>query len=82
MQFICDIMRFKFKINIYIYNSRVKNNVVCCTILNIKYNLFFILYFFILTMSCNKREHNESDNEEDWIGPLPSEAVPQKKQKG
>lgn len=32
-------------------------------------------------MSCNKREHNESDNE-DWIGPLPSEAVPQKKQKG
>lgn len=28
-----------------------------------------------------KREHEESDTE-DWIGPLPSEAAPQKKQRG
>ena len=33
-------------------------------------------------MSNNKREHSDSDNEEDWVGPLPSEAAPQKKQKG
>lgn len=33
-------------------------------------------------MSNNKREHSGSDNEEDWVGPLPSEAVSRKKQKG
>ncbi|XP_054013712.1 peptidylprolyl isomerase domain and WD repeat-containing protein 1 [Hylaeus anthracinus] len=32
-------------------------------------------------MSDTKREHNESDNDEEWVGPLPSEAAPQKKQK-
>lgn len=32
-------------------------------------------------MSSIKREH-ESDNDEDWVGPLPSEAAPQKKHKG
>nr|XP_034189826.1 peptidylprolyl isomerase domain and WD repeat-containing protein 1 isoform X2 [Osmia lignaria] len=31
-------------------------------------------------MSNIKREH-ESDNDEDWVGPLPSEAAPQKKHK-
>jgi len=29
-----------------------------------------------------KREHESSDTEDDWIGPLPSEAAPQKKQRG
>lgn len=34
-------------------------------------------------MSNKKREHDEgSDAEDDWIGPLPSEAAPQKKQRG
>lgn len=32
-------------------------------------------------MSC-KREHEESDTEDGWIGPLLSEAAPQKKQRG
>ena len=31
-------------------------------------------------MSDNKREH--SDSEEEWIGPLPSEATPPKKKRG
>jgi len=30
----------------------------------------------------NKREHEGSDAEDDWVGPLPSEAVQQKKQRG
>jgi len=30
----------------------------------------------------SKREHEGSDTEDDWIGPLPSEAAPQKKQRG
>lgn len=29
-----------------------------------------------------KRKAGDSDNEEEWIGPLPSEAAPAKKQKG
>jgi len=29
-----------------------------------------------------KREHEESDTEDGWIGPLPTEAAPQKKQRG
>lgn len=29
-----------------------------------------------------KREHEGSDEEDGWIGPLPSEAAPQKKQRG
>lgn len=33
-------------------------------------------------MSSTKREHEESDTEDNWIGPLPSEAAPQKKQRG
>lgn len=33
-------------------------------------------------MSSKKREHEESDAEDDWIGPLPSEAEPQKKKRG
>lgn len=30
----------------------------------------------------SKREHEENDAEADWIGPLPTEAAPQKKQRG
>lgn len=33
-----------------------------------------------LNMSSEKREH--SDSEEEWIGPLPSEAAPLKKKRG
>lgn len=29
-----------------------------------------------------KREYDGNDEEDDWIGPLPSEAAPQKKQRG
>lgn len=30
----------------------------------------------------NKRKKDESDSEDDWVGPMPSEAAPVKKQKG
>lgn len=33
-------------------------------------------------MASSKREHEGSDAEDDWIGPLPSEAASQKKQRG
>lgn len=53
---------------------------------NLKRSLLFIIisfsFCFFIIMSNNKREHSGSDNEEDWVGPLPSEAVSRKKQKG
>lgn len=52
---------------------------------NLKRSLFIIItfsFYFFIIMSNSKREHSGSDNEEDWVGPLPSEAVPRKKQKG
>lgn len=36
----------------------------------------------MIIMSGNKREYEGSDTEDGWIGPLPSEAAPQKKQRG
>lgn len=30
----------------------------------------------------DKRQHEECETEDDWIGPLLSEAAPQKKQRG
>lgn len=46
--------------------------------------LFIVKLYFntFAAMSGNKRVNPESDGEEDWVGPLPSEAAPQKKQKG
>lgn len=33
-------------------------------------------------MSDNKRPKDDNESDEEWVGPLPSEATPAKKQKG
>lgn len=47
---------------------------------------FFFLNFsveFVFAMSeKRKAEDNETENDDEWIGPLPSDAAPPKKQRG
>lgn len=41
-----------------------------------------MVFYLFKNMSGTKREREGSDSDSEWVGPLPSEAAPVKKQKG